>query len=302
MKTNYRTMNLLEFQSEFSNETQCRDHLFKMRWPNGFVCPRCGHGKFYDLPRRKLYQCKSCSYQSSVTAGTVMHKTRTPLMKWFWAIFLMAQDKRGISATQLRKQLSLSQYTAWTMKHKIRSAMKERDGHYQLAGLIEIDDSFFGGPDEGGKRGRGTDKTTVLIEVATHDEAMSFARMEVVDGVYKEEIKRVVKKDIKGNQIVRSDGYASYGVLEELGHDHKPEVVKGKKAHLVLKWVHILASNAKAFIKGTYHGKYEEKHLQRYLDEFCYRLNRRKWQDEIFERLLNACVTSKGITYSELTR
>ena len=124
----------------------------------------------------------------------------------------------------------------------------------------------------------------------------------MVDSISKEEIKRVVKKDIKENQMIKSDRYASYGVLEELSHDQKPEVVKGKKAHLVLKWVHILSSNAKAFIKGTYYCKYKKKHFQRYLNEFCYRLNRRKWQGEIFERLLNACLSSKGITYSELTR
>ncbi len=302
MKKPYETMNLLEFQAKFNTEEVCEQHLFNSRWPNGFVCPKCAHEEYYNLPKRKLFQCKGCGYQASVTAGTVMHKTRTPLLKWFWAIYLIVTDKRGISALALSRQLNLSQHVAWTMEHKIRQGMKARDDQYQLAGLIEIDDSFFGGPDKGGKRGRGTKKTTVIIEVATHGESMSYARMRKVKSVSKKELKRVVKKDVKGKQVIKTDGFKAYGVMEELGHEHHVEPVKGKEAHLVLKWVHILASNVKAFLKGTLHGKYKEKHFQRYLDEFCYRLNRRRWPGELFDRLVTACVCSAGITYSDLIR
>lgn len=302
MKKAYEKMNLLDFQTKFNTEKACKQHLYKLRWPDGFQCPKCQHQHYYNLPKRGLFECKDCGYQASLTAGTVMHKTRTPLLKWFWAIFLIATDKRGMSALALTKQINVSQYVAWTMEHKIRKAMNERDGNYQLAGLIEIDDSFFGGPDKGGKRGRGSSKTKVVIEVATHKEAMTYAKMRKVQSISKKEIKRIIKKDVSEKQVVKTDGFRAYGVVEDLGHEHKVEDVKGKKAHLVLKWVHILASNVKAFLKGTLHGKYKEKHLQRYLDEFCYRLNRRKWQDELFSRLLTACVGSKGIIYSELTR
>ena len=302
MKKLYESMNLLEFQSRFRTEEDCEKHLFNLRWPTGFVCPMCHHNEYYYLRKRKLFQCKECKHQASVTAGTVMHKTRTPLVKWFWAIYLIASDKRGISALALTKQLDISQYVAWTMEHKIRRGMKDRDADYKLAGLIEIDDSFFGGPDRGGKRGRGSKKATVVIEVATYGDSMTYARMRKVKSVSKKEIKRIVKKDVKEKQVFKTDGFKAYGVLEEIGHEHQVEVVKGKKAHLVLKWVHILASNVKAYLKGTLHGKYKKKHLQKYLDEFCYRLNRRRWSDEMFDRLATACACSTGITYAELTQ
>lgn len=302
MGKNYKNLNLLDFQIKFNTEESCEQHLFKMRWPYGFVCPRCGHDQYFDLPKRKLFQCKSCGYQSSVTAGTVMHKTRTPLLKWFWAIYLVATDKRGISALALSKKLDMSRYVAWAMEHKIRRAMKERDADYKLGGIIEIDDSFFGGPDKGGKRGRGSKKTTVLIEVATKKEKMTFARMQKVDSVSRSTIKEVLKENVKERQVIKSDGFKAYGVIEEVGHKHQKEIVKGKKAHHVLKWVHILASNMKSFLKGTLHGKYKEKHFQSYLDEFCYRLNRRWWEDQLFDRLITACANAKGITYSELIR
>lgn len=300
MKKPYKEMTLLEFQTKFNTEEDCRQHLFALRWSEGFHCPECNHVKYYDLPKRNLYQCKECGYQTSVTARTVMHKTRTSLVKWFWAIYLISTDKRGHSALSLSKKLDISYKVAWAMNHKIRAGMKDRDVEYKLAGLIEIDDSFLGGPDEGGKRGRGSNKTAVVIEVATHEKSMSYAKMGIVDSVSKKEIESLVKKDLKEKQKVRTDGFRAYGIVEELGHSHEVEVVKGKKAHLVLKWVHVLASNLKAFIKGTLHGKYKEKHLQRYLDEFCYRLNRRKWEGQLFDRLVTACMSSKGIHYSEL--
>ena len=302
MKKNYETMTLLTFQEKYNSELKCRERLFQLRWPNGFVCPECGDKDFYYMNNRPLYQCKKCKHQTSVTAKTVMHGTRTPLLKWFWAIFLTANDKRGLSALSLSKEIEVSYWVAWTMLHKIRTAMKDRDADYKLAGLIEVDDSYFGGRKDGSKRGRGTGKTEVLIEVATYDESMSYAKFKVIDKVNEENIRVKIESDIEAKQIIKTDGFTAYRFLEKLGHKHIVEVVNGKKAHELLKWVHILASNAKAFLKGTYHGNYAEKHFQRYLDEFCYRLNRRKWEGQLFDRLVTACVNSFGITYAELTQ
>ena len=301
MNKPYKEMSLIEFQRRFRTEKACRKHLFKLRWPEGFICPVCGHNRYFDLPKRGLYQCKACGYQASLTAGTIMHKTRTPLRKWFWAIFLAANDKRGVSALQLCKKLDVSYYVAWNMLHKIRKAMQDRDYTYELRGIIEIDDAFFGGPSEGGdKRGRGTNKAKVLIEASTNGEAIGFARMRVVQNIDGPTIEKVVANDIAPKQTLRSDGWSAYGVVKGMGHQHDRQVSNGRKANEVLKWVHILASNAKAFLLGTFHG-IGKKHLQAYLDEFCYRFNRRWWEGELFDRLLTACTASKGITFSELT-
>ena len=288
MATSYERISFLKFQQQFNTEEACKAKLLSMRWPQGFRCPKCGHDSYYDLPIRGLYQCKSCKYQSSVTAGTVMHKTRTSLIKWFWAIFLVSNDKRGIS-----------------ILHKIRKAMKKRDAHYQLAGLIQVDDSFFkSGPAQGGdKNGRGTKKIPVIIQASTQGNALEFAKMKVVQAVSRDEIKRVVKSDIHPQQTIKTDGWQAYRVVGDMGHAHDPEIIyghKGSNNHKSLKWVHILASNAKAFLLGTYHGV-GCKHLQAYLDEFCYRFNRRKWPEQLFDRLLRACTAVKGVTFAELT-
>ena len=305
MKKQYGEMGLMEFQRRFRTEAACRKHLFKLRWPDGFSCPRCGHGEYFDLPRRGLFQCKSCGHQASLTAGTVMHRTRTPLRKWFWAIYLVSGDKRGLSALQLSKKLSVSYYVAWTMLHKIRKAMADRNELYQLRGIIEVDESYYGGKREGGdKRGRGTSKVPVMIEASTFrgkkgKRGIAFARMLVLDGLDGAAFKEALGAGIAPGQEVVTDGWHSYNVVGGMGHEHMREV-NGVGANAALKWAHILASNSKAFLLGTFHG-IGRKHLQVYLDEFCYRFNRRRWEGELFDRLVRACVTSNGVTYSELT-
>jgi transposase-like protein len=233
-----------------------------------------------------------------------MHKTRTPLVKWFWSIYLLSTDKRGYSALALSRKLDIGIKCAWTMLHKIRKAMEARDAEYQLAGLVQIDDVFFkGGVAKGGdKRGRGTSKVPVLVMAATRNDAVTFAKMEILERVDAEHVKSILDRHVSPNQSIKSDGLPVFNVVKGMGHTHQPEVVYPKEGvpnHDALKWVNILVSNAKAFILGTYHGVMK-KHLQRYLNEFCYRFNRRFWSDQGFDRLLLACANAKAITYSEL--
>lgn len=301
----YQEMSLLDFQKKCQREEDCEKRLFELRWPQGFTCPGCGHKEYYFVFHRKLYQCKKCRHQTSLTAGTVMHNTRTSLLLWFWAIYLVSTDKRGVSALALSKKLGLSYWKAWTMLHKIRRAMRDRDSTYQLAGIVEIDDSFFGSPTQtgegGGKRGRGTSKTAILVEVSTHDDAVGFAKMTVLNTVDGTTIEHVIHTDIRENQTVKTDGLPVYTIVGKSGHNHLQEIIKGKKAHEVLKWTHILIANAKSFILGTFH-RFGKKHLQFYLDEFCYRFNRRKWELQLFDRLVTACVNSHAICFAELTK
>jgi ribosomal protein L37AE/L43A len=152
-------LTLLQFQKKFSSEEACHQHMFEQRWPKEFCCPKCQHQEYYFIEKRKLFQCKGCKHQASVTAGTIMHKSHTPLLVWFWAILLVAHDKHGVSAALLSRELEVSYPTAWLMLQKIRNAMGDRDANYKLAGLVELDEAFFGAPTEGGKRGRGTEQT-----------------------------------------------------------------------------------------------------------------------------------------------
>lgn len=300
----YQDMDLVTFQQRFATEEACRDRLFKLRWPEGFRCPRCDCDSAYLLEKRMLYQCTSCKHQTSLTAGTVMHKTRTPLVKWFWAIYLVSTDKRGLSALALSRKVGIGLKCAWTMLHKIRKAMEARDAAYQLAGLIQVDDAFFnGGINNGGdKRGRGTNKVPVIVMAAVKDDAITFAKMEVIDDVDSANIKSVLVEHIAPGQTIRSDGYPAYNIAKKASFSHDKQIIypkNGTPRHDVLKWVNILVSNAKAFILGTYHGV-RKKHLQRYLDEFCYRFNRRFWPGQSFDRLLLACSRSETVTYAEL--
>ena len=295
----YTELSLLEFQHRFSTEQACQDALEQARWPVGFVCPRCGHNKASRIRTRRLLQCSACHHQTSLTAGTVLHKTRTPLVKWFWAIWLVSQDKGGISAMRLAKQLRLGYRTAWTILHKLRKAMRERDARYTLTGSIEMDDAFFGGA-ASGKRGRGApNKSKVVVMVEDEGERAGYLAMKVVPTVNAEQIQAAAEAKIQPGQDIHTDGLHAYRVLERTGHHHHPQVVPPKQASEILPWVHIVISNAKRYLLGTFHGV-SPKYLQAYLDEFSYRFNRRFREAELPARLMAACMSAKPVTLAEL--
>lgn len=298
------SMNLIQFTKQFTSEEACHDHLFKMKWPDGFRCVKCGHDQYFETKTRKLtlYECTQCRYQATVTVGTIMEKTRVDLLKWFWAIFLVAHDKRGISAVMLSEELDLDYKTAWLMLHKIRNAMGERDAKYTLVGIVELDDAFFGAPTEGGKRGRGTDQTKVLVGLSLNDKGHpQYVKMKVVPDVKGTTLVEFANGAIKPGSVISSDAYRSYNALAKEGFQHEAKEFNPKENPDHLQWLHTVISNAKAFVGGTYHGL-DAKHLQSYLDEYCYRFNRRKFKGELFNRLLACCASTPTITFSELTQ
>lgn len=280
-------LNLLEFQRKFGTEEACEKYLFKKRWPDGFKCPKCGHSEYYDIDTRKLYECKKCAHQTSVTAGTVMHKSKLDLTVWFWAIYLVSNDKRGRSALSISQIFDLNYRTAWRLLHKIRHAMSERDDNYQLTGFVEMDDAYFGAP-RPKTDGRGTTKTKVAIALSKDEKGKPlFAKMKVIETVSTTEIKQIAEKCIQKGSTISSDGHSSYKQLKEnYTHIYQNYYESGDEEFL--KWLHVLIGNAKTYILGTYHGL-DNKFFQSYLDEFCYRFNRRFNPKQLFGRLLNAC-------------
>lgn len=280
---------LWKFIESFSDEEICRRHLVKRRWPNGFVCPKCGAQHGYELSNGRL-QCGQCRYQASVTAGTVMHRSHLPLKKWFLAFYLVSQDKRGISAVQLSKQLDVTYKAAWYVLSRIRSAMGQRDGSYLLAGMVEFDDSYFGGPTVGKKRGRGTEKEKVFVALSLDGERKpKHITMQVTKNLKQASVKRFAETHIQKGSLIYTDGYRSYqpALKDDYLLDIQPYDPNAEPLH----WLHILISNAKAFILGTYHGL-PKKNLQAYLDEFCYRFSRRTFHGSLFDRLTMAVTTS----------
>ena len=162
-------MSIPEFMDNYGTEQQCRDTLFKLRWPNGFVCPRCDNKTYCEIKRKRRLQCNRCRHQTSLPAGTIFQSTHLPLRKWFLAIFLLTQSKNGISALELCRQLGVSYNAAWLTKHKLMQVMLENNDNEKLPSRIEVDDAYLGGRRSGGKRGRGAEGKTPFIAAVETD-------------------------------------------------------------------------------------------------------------------------------------
>lgn len=300
----YQTHDLLAIQRRFPTELACRQHLEQQRWTDGFRCPRCRHDRAGYHRARRLYRCRRCRTDVSLTAGTIFHKTHTPLTTWFWLILLMSQNKHGVSMLQAQQLLDIGSYkTIWSLTHKIRTAMAARDARYQLAGLVELDESYFGGV-RPGKRGRGAaGKRPVLVAVSTTAQGRpAFAKMAVVPTVDVGSTQQVVSTAIQPGQTVKTDGLGVYPAALCNGYRHQPQRQgTPERASVILPGVHLIIANAKRFLQGTHHRE-APKHLQRFLDEFAYRLNRRWCQGQLFDRLLTACATAPSITFRELRK
>jgi len=234
------TMNMLTFLEKFDTNEKCREYLYQIRWPEGFICPKCGvKDEPFQITSRHLYQCRHCTHQASVTAGTIMDHTRTPLRKWFLAIYLIGSDKRGCSAFQLKRELRISYDTAWTMSHKIRKAMGERDDLYLLRGVVEMDEAFFGSPDEEGKRGRGSSKTPVAVCLSLGEKGEPvFCKAQVLDNAGSEAITAFAQQAVEPGSVILTDGLRSYRKFRENGYEHLPRKADPLKETEHLKWLH----------------------------------------------------------------
>lgn len=300
----YRHADLLTIQRRFPTDLACRKYLARHRWPQGFWCPRCGATRAGRHQPRGLYQCKGCRAQVSLTAGTIFHKTRTPLRTWFWLILLMGANKHGVSMLEAQRLLRIGSYqTIWTMAHKIRTAMAQRDSRYQLAGLIELDDAEFGHRVEkdGTRRYKPTGPKTVRIAVSrTRTGGPAFARLEVAEPAGTLHAQAMAARAFAPSARLRTDGGLAFPALTELGHRHDPHPkMTPAEMDRWLPWVSTITANVKRFLVGTHHLE-APTHLQRFLDEFAYRFNRRWFTGQSFDRLLTACVTTGSVRYADL--
>lgn len=291
-----------EFQAWFGTEDACLRYLVSSRWPDGFFCPRCAHGKAYELISRRVLKCQKCGYQASVIAGTVMHGTHLPVRQWFWAAYLVATYTPGISAVQLQRQLGLSRYeTAWAILQKLRRAMvrPERD---RIAGTVEVDETYVGGLDTGRRGGRQRDggKATVVGAVEIRGPGSGRIRMGVVEDVSADSLAAFVEGAIVPGSIVLTDGWKGYACLKKKGYDHRPKT-QGRREDAAkhLPRVHRVFSNLKTWLSGTHHGV-RRKHLPHYLNEFVFRFNRRKTPMAAFQTLLGLAAQQKPTSYKML--
>jgi len=316
-------MKLLDFNKRFPTEHSARLYLIQKREEEGIICKKCGNSEHIWLDNQSYWRCKTCRSCTQLTAGTVMEKSHIPIDSWFKVIHLMTATKQSLSALEMQRQIGMKRYEpVWYMMQKIRSAMGKRDSQYTLKGTIEVDDAFFEivnlpekdelgnvktsikvvskGDDEQ-KRGRGSNKqmkVMVMVESTYNpnqtnphkkNRAMGFAKMVVMDNLNSIGINYEIEKSIDKNATVLTDGYHSFRKIDNVISNHVKMVVPSKEAHKKLPWVHTVISNAKSMFLGTHHSIGKD-YLQNYLNEYCYKLNRRSFNDDLFDRMILAGV------------
>ena len=292
---------ILEFQQRFGTEEACREYLFCSRWPEGFVCPGCGGDAAGTETRRHLWICTACGRQTSITAGTVMHKTRLPLRTWFWAAYLVSTFHPGISAKQLQRQLGIGCHeTAWAMLHKLRAAMVAPEREL-LKGEVEIDEFFLGGHEEGLKGGRQHGKKALVgTAIEVRGRGSGRLRLQMLPSSRATTLEAFTEATTASGAIVHTDGLFSYNGLAKLGYDHRPrKVASVADREQLLPRVHRAISNLKAWMHGTHRGVSLE-HLQVYLDEYDFRHNRRGTPMAGFQTLLGLGLAHDPVTYRQI--
>lgn len=260
---------LLEFEERFTTEASCVEYLQALRWPQGFVCPKC-HKKDAWHTRRGLFHCTQCGTQTSVSAGTILHRTRKPLVLWFRAMWHITSQKYGSNALGLQRVLDLGSYhTAWQWMHKLRRVMV-RPGRDRLSGIVEVDETYVGGKRQG-KRGRGAEGKE-LVGIAVEDkgeEGLGRIRLQHLEDASAASLTAFIKAAVETGSTIRTDDWSGYGALAKNGFQH----VVADSYDLTI--AHLVAALLKRWLLGTYQGTPRPSHLLYYLDEYTFRFNRR---------------------------
>jgi transposase-like protein len=294
--------NEIEFEKMFKTEQDCIDYLAFVRWPNNFVCPVCASIIHWKKTKGR-YECKDCNAETSVTSGTIFHKSTKPLFIWFRAIWWMVAQKNGVSAIGLQRILGLGNYqTSWTWLHKFRRLMV-LSSRSKLSGVVEIDETFVGGK-KPGKRGRGAEgKSVVVIAVEVLGRKTGRVRLSRIESASSENLNKFILNNIEPSATIITDGWRGYNKLEELGFSHqiqKPKI--NDDGEEVLPNIHRIASLLKRWLLGTHQSYVNKNKMEYYLDEYVYRYNRRtsKSRGLLFLRLLEQAVITKPISYTEI--
>lgn len=321
---------LLDFQRMFPDEAACAAYLEELRWPEGFACPSCGRkGEPFRFAKRStVLRCRACRHDARLTAGTVMHATRTPLQAWFWAAYLVTAQTPGMSALQFQRQLGIPRYeTAFQLLHKLRAAMVRPDRD-RIGGayLVEVDEAEVGGETRGEGRGVHHMATVVgAVEVRRGNpddlrrkrrrqkqkrrkgqpvRGETYAgrlRLRQVPNRGSLALTKFVQESVAPRTTVFTDGWQGYDTLTRLGYDHERAVVGGHPeiVEAVLPLIHLAFSNLKAWLLGIHHGV-SHRHLQAYLNEFVFRFNRRFYPMSMFNSVLGIATRVQGPTYGAL--
>ncbi len=297
-----------EFQAWFRTDADCLDYLEWLRWPDGFVCLDCGHAGGWRLGDGR-FECAGCGGRTSVTAGTIFDRTRTPLTVWFTACWMFASGKDGTSALSLQRALEIGSYqTAWAMLHRLRSVLV-RPGRERLTGTVEVDETYIGGEEPGLRGGRARGKkvlTGIAVEVK-QPRGLGRCRMAPLADASAKSLHAFVTDHVEPGATVVTDAWQGYRGLERLGYVHdrrsqRAARARGEDPGELLPAVHRVASLVKRWLLGTHQGSVETAHLPSYLNEFVFRFNRRRSRSRglVFYRVLELAVGHQPVRYHDL--
>jgi transposase-like protein len=297
-----------EFQAWFRTDADCLDYLEWLRWPAGFACPLCDHKGGWRLGDGR-FMCSGCGDRTSVTAGTIFDRTRTPLTVWFTVCWLLATGKDGISALSLKRTLEIGSYqTAWAMLHRLRSVLV-RPGRDRLAGVVEVDETYIGGVEAGlaGGRARGKKILTGIAVEVREPRGFGRCRMLPLADASAASLHPFVKDHVEPGTRVITDGWQGYRGLEKLGYCHEPRSqgaarARGEDPGELLPAVHRVASLVKRWLLGTHQGSVDDAHLPSYLNEFVFRFNRRRSRSRgmVFYRVLELAADHDPVRYRDI--
>jgi len=297
-----------EFRAWFPTDADCLDYLEWLRWPSGFVCPGCGNPGGWRVGDGRI-MCAACNVRTSVTAGTIFDRTRTPLTVWFAACWYFATGKDGISALSLKRTLEIGSYqTAWAILHRLRSVLVRPDRE-RLSGRVEVDETFIGGAEPGLSGGRAKGKkvlTAMAIEIL-EPKGWGRCRMAPIADASSSSLLPFVKASIEPGSTVITDGWNGYIGIEAEGYvrdrqSQRATKARGEDPGELLPAVHRIASLAKRWILGTHQGAVDAAHLPSYLSEFVFRFNRRHSRSRgmLFYRVLELAVVHSPVRYKDL--
>ncbi len=293
-----------QFVNIFPDDAACANYLARLRWPEGFICPACNAASTPWNESRGRLGCPICQHQTSVSAGTIFDKTRTPLTAWFDAAWHITTAKNGMSAKTLERTLGISYRVAWTMLQRFRVAMVNSE-RKPLSGNVEVDETLVGGVQKGGKRGRGTTKSIVVIAIEIiRSKGFGRVRMRHVPDASGDSLLPFVCDVVAPTSVVLTDGWGGYNKLPDHGYTRKITVLSSSDdlAHVSMPGVHRISSLLKRWILGTHQGSVAHDHLQSYLEEFTFRFNRRTSRSRglVFRRLLEYAVSTQPITEKDV--
>lgn len=280
MEQTFKCLSVFEFGAKFTDQDRCLSHLADLKWGNGYKCRKCGHGNSCKGASPYSRQCTSCRYVESPTAGTLFHKVKFDLVKAFWIVYLVSTNKKGITSTELARKLSLGQKTCWAFKRKVMKAMKSSEDH-PITGEAEVDETVFGGQEEGVRGRKNKKKKLVVVGIEKKGKGVSRLYARVIPKAGSLQLGGFMRDHISQEAKVTTDQWTGYAPLQK-EFKNLSRIPSGKKG-TNFPDLHRVIMNLKGWLRGMHH---HVDDLQAYLDEYCYRFNRRFMKGGIFDNLM----------------